>query len=195
MTPSPSTIHATTATARPIGIAHSADRAGAPVRSDTARRQRATRNITISASRTTTTAFQLAPSNQNTLEPRTLRTAIGPSSHDWFGAGKALSTTALNPSTMNTSSGTLRTNSTYTRVALRRMKFWDSRPTPIRVPRTVASTMPVIAKRSVLKNPSTIASCVRWAWRKSLDGIGNPAGWSSHDVKSRDWPRDSVLST
>ena len=57
-------------------------------------------------------------------------------------------------------------------------KFCDSRPMPITVPSTVASTMPVIDRRSVLNRPSTMASRVRCAWRKSLDGIGKPAGWS-----------------
>ena len=112
MTPRPSTIHASTATASPIGIAHNAERAGWPVRSDTARRHRATTAITINASSTTTSAFQLSPSYQNMLEPRTLRTAIGPSSQDWFGGGKASWTTAVNARMTIASSGTLRTTST-----------------------------------------------------------------------------------
>ena len=41
------------------------------------------------------TNFVLPPSNQNTLEPRTLNTAIDPNSHDSLGGGKALSTTAV----------------------------------------------------------------------------------------------------
>ena len=58
------------------------------------------------------------------------------------------------------------------------MKFCDSRATPISVPRTVARTMPVIDSRSVFERPSTMASRTGWVGRKSLDGIGKPAGWS-----------------
>ena len=54
------------------------------------------------------------------------------------------------------SNGTLRMTSTYTWARLRTMKFFDSRATPISVPNTVARTMPVIARRSVLSRPTTM---------------------------------------
>ena len=129
---------------------------------------------------TTTTAFQLSPSNQNTLAPRTLSTATGPRIQESFGGGNACSTTAVNASQISASSGTLRTISTYARAVLRRMKFCDRRATPISVPNTVASTMPVIARRSVLKKPSRMASFVGCEGRNELDGIGKPAGWSRY---------------
>ena len=46
------------------------------------------------AASTVTTNFQLLPSYQNTLDPRTLITASGPSSHESSGPGKTFSTTA-----------------------------------------------------------------------------------------------------
>ncbi len=49
---------------------------------------------------------------------------------------------------------------------------------PSRIPRTVASTMPVTARRRVLSKPSTRASLTGWVWRKSLPAIGKLAGWS-----------------
>jgi hypothetical protein len=75
-------------------------------------------------------------------------------------------------------SGTLRTSSTYAWAPLRTRKFFDKRAMPSSVPSTVAITMPVTAKRSVLRNPSTRASLTGCVWRKSLPAIGNPAGWS-----------------
>ena len=36
----------------------------------------------------------------------------------------------------------------------------------------------MIDSRSVFFRPSTMASCVGCVVRKSLDGIGKPAGWS-----------------
>ena len=46
------------------------------------------------------------------------------------------------------------------------------------VPSTVDRMMPVTASRRVFLRPSTIASHVGCEVRKSLEGIGNPAGWS-----------------
>ena len=46
------------------------------------------------------------------------------------------------------------------------------------VPSTVDRMMPVTASRRVFFRPSTMASCIGCEVRKSLDGMGNPAGWS-----------------
>ena len=68
--------------------------------------------------------------------------------------------------------------STYTRAALRSSQLRDNRATPMTVPRTVASTMPMSDTRSVLTRPMTRASRTGWRWRKSLSGMGNDAGLS-----------------
>ena len=138
-----------------------------PVRSATARRQRATTNIGEQRQRRRRRrAFQLSPSNQKTLEPRTLRTAIGPSSHDSFGAReRVLARRAVNASTRAPAAARCGRTRRTPAPPLRTTKFCDSRATPISVPSTVASTMPVIDRRSVLNRPSTMASCVGCVWR------------------------------
>ena len=112
VTPRPSTNHAPTSTTTATRIPHRPARAGRPVRSACDRRMRTTTRPAMIATPTATAARQLAPSYQMALAPRTLTTAIGPSTHDSFGRGKAFWTTPMYSSTSSTSSGTLRTNST-----------------------------------------------------------------------------------
>ena len=120
------------------------------MRSATARRHRATAHTASKVTTTTMANFQLSPSYQNTLDPRTFSTAIGPNVHESCGGGNALRTIAMYASRTIARSGTLRTTSTNAFAALRRMKFWDRRATPTSVPRTVARMIPVIDSRNVL---------------------------------------------
>src|SRR5215212_7104422 len=93
VTPRPSTIHAPTSTTTLTSTPHPPARAGRPVRSAYDARERATTRPARIATPTAIAARQLAPSYQMALAPRTLITAIGPSTHDSFGRGNAFCTT------------------------------------------------------------------------------------------------------
>ena len=193
--PRPKNSQATAITASVIGNAQRKERAGRPVRSATCRRHRLTPHRVSPPRTRITTGFQFWPSYQNTLAPRTLITASGPSSHESSGRGKAFCTMAMKDRITSASSGTLRMISTYHFAALRTMKFCESLAMPTMVPSTVASTMPVIDSRSVLRRPSTMASRVVCVVRNVLDGMGKPAGWSSqlNHAVSRPCCSDVVL--
>ena len=60
------------------------------------------------------------------------------------------------------------------------------------MPTIVASTMPVIARRSVFASPITRASLIGWVWRNVLLAIGNCAGWS-RNAQSVANPRRDVF--
>ena len=72
--------------------------------------------------------------------------------------GKTCSTSPRLANSSSTSSGMLRTISTYVVHTERSTAFRDSRPIPISVPSTVASTSPATATRSVFRKPWISAS-------------------------------------
>ena len=110
--PRPSTIHATAPTTSATPSTHNAGRAGWPVRSLTARRQRdvahaAAATITIRA-----TIAQFPASIHSNDAPSNVQDSQGPVVPGPIDAGNALSTTPVYSRKRIASSGTLRTNST-----------------------------------------------------------------------------------
>ena len=131
-------------------IPHRPERAGRPVRSACGRRQRATTRPATAATTTATAACQLPPSYQMALAPRTLIDGDRPEHPRVVGARERVLARRRGRSAP-AGRAAARCGRTRRRPGppTRTMKFSDRRATPMMIPNTVASTMPVIDRRSV----------------------------------------------
>ena len=179
--PDPSASHAAAGDDehRPIGDRARA-RAGRPVRSATPAAIGRPAQAAMAPIATTTMAATLRPSNQKTLAPRTLSTAIGPSSHDSLGGGNTFRTTAMNDQDHEREQRHVADElDVRPRRAAHDEVLRQAGDRRSASPSTVASTMP--GDRQAQRVEQALDEGVLHALGRAgtlLDGIGKPAGWS-----------------